>query len=60
MLFDIELVLIGEEAGLKVHRVINLRARDVDMSAGEGVDSKSRNSNTRVTRRQAEVSREPV
>lgn len=33
MLFDIKLVLIGEEAGLKVHRVVNLGTRNVDMSA---------------------------
>lgn len=33
MLLDIELVFIGEKPGHKVHRVVNLGARNVDMSA---------------------------
>lgn len=33
MLLDIELVFIGEKASHKIHRVANLRARNVDMSA---------------------------
>lgn len=33
MFFDIKLVLIGEKASHKIHRVVNLRARNVDMSA---------------------------
>jgi hypothetical protein len=33
MHFDIDLVLIGEKAGVKVNKVVNLGARNVDMSA---------------------------
>lgn len=60
MLFDIELVLISQKAGLKVHRIIDLGTRNVDVSTRERINSESHKSNTRVTRRKTEVSGKPI
>lgn len=60
MLFDIKLVLIIQKASLKVHSVINIGTRNVDMSTREGVNGESCNSKTRITCCKAEISSEPM
>lgn len=39
LFFDIDLMLVGEKAVLKVQRVVDFRTRNVDVSSREWIDS---------------------